>query len=387
MFLSPFISRVGDSLYLFGLNWFVVKATNSTTLLGIVQAVGGITLLCGDLFCGVLIDNYNRKLIFLGSEFISLLACFMFATIINPVDPAGWQLITLTCMLDVGLAFSFPAAKAIVPEVLQPSALQRFNAFTNTSLNIADVITPLIGGALLTLKWIDFRSFLLFNASSFTISFLLVLGMHYQPVARTQLRLTFWRSLQSGFKYVFKNATLTENVIVSGLANVLFAASHLVLPYIVKTEYQADAEKYSILLTAMAVGGILGGIRLTMAKRPANRRDNYRDLILGGVAMLIAGFVQTYSVLLVATLVYGFAMACFNIRAFTLTQDLTANEFLGRIFGIWFIALDGVQPFGSFIFGFLTDYTKNFTLAIIGISLLLAIFITNMVFGNRVHAS
>lgn len=373
LFLSPFISRVGDSLYLFGLNWFVVKATNSTALLGIVQAVGGLTLLCGDLFCGVLIDNYNRKQILLASELVSLLACFGFAMIINPVSPAGWQLIALTCMLDVGLAFSFPAAKAIVPEILAPQSLQRFNAFSNTALNLADVVTPLLGGVLLTLKWIDFRSFLLINGSSFTLSFILIASLRYQPVITQQAKLTFWASLKSGFSYVRANPTLIENVILSGLANVLFAAVRLVLPFVVDHYYQGNAQRYSYLLTGLAIGGILGGLRLTLAKRSANRADNYRDLILAAIAMLIAGSFQQYGILLVATLVYGFAMASFNIRAFTLTQDLTANEYLGRIFGIWFIALDGVQPFGSFVFGFLTDYTKNATLAIIGITLIVAI--------------
>lgn len=383
LFISPFISRVGDSLYLFGLNWFVVKATNSTALLGIVQAVGGLTLLIGDLFCGVLIDNYNRKQILLASEFVSLSACFGFSMVINPSLPAAWQLIALTCMLDVGLAFSFPAAKAIVPEMLAPGALQRFNAFSNTSLNIADVVTPLLGGVLMTFRWIDFRTFLLINGLSFTLSFLLIVTMPYQPVKKQENRLTFWASLQSGFNYVRQKKTLFENVILSGIANVLFAAVRLVLPFVVDHFYDGNAGRYSYLLTGLAVGGIIGGLRLTMARRAANRDDNYRDLMLAAVAMVVAGLVQNYVVLLVMTSLYGFAMASFNIRAFTLTQDLTENAFLGRIFGIWFIALDGVQPFGSFVFGFLTDYAKNLTFAIIGITLLITITLLRKFVGRR----
>ncbi|ANZ64179.1 MFS transporter permease [Secundilactobacillus paracollinoides] len=382
LFLSPFISRVGDSLYLFGLNWFVVKASGSTALLGIVQAVGGITLLCGDLFCGVLIDNYNRKRILVASEFICLLACFSFAVVIDPENPAAWQLIGLTCMLDVGVTFSFPAAKAIVPEILASSALQRFNAFSNTALNLADIVTPLLGGMLLTINWIDFRSFLLINGLSFTLSFMLLVGLKYETPAVTTNRLSFKTSLLSGFKYVGAHKTLIENVILSGFANVLFAAVKLVLPFVVNHFYQADPQKYSFLLTGLALGGILGGLRLTLVHRPATRNDNYRDLILAAWGLIVAGLVRQYWVLLAFAFVYGFAMASFNIRAFTMTQDMTENAYLGRIFGIWFIALDGFQPLGSFTFGFLTDYTKNLTFMIIGVVLLVGLLLIRLTMNH-----
>lgn len=40
LFFSPFVSRLGDALFIFGLNWFIVKATGHASLLGIVQGIG-----------------------------------------------------------------------------------------------------------------------------------------------------------------------------------------------------------------------------------------------------------------------------------------------------------------------------------------------------------
>ncbi|WP_288529650.1 MFS transporter [uncultured Secundilactobacillus sp.] len=255
LFLSPFISRVGDSLYLFALNWFVVKATGSTVILGIVEGFGGLVLVVGDLLCGVLVDNFNRKYILLASELVCLLSCFGFALIIDPENPATWQLLLLTAGLDTGIAFSFPAAKAIVPELLAPSALQRFNALSNTTLNLADIVTPLLGGLLLTINWIDFRTFLLLNGSSFLLSFGLLVSLKYQPKRVSDHRLSLLESLRSGFRYVFQHPVLVENVILSGFANVLFAAVRLVLPFVVAHFYGGDAQLYSYLLTGLALGG------------------------------------------------------------------------------------------------------------------------------------
>lgn len=377
LFLSPFISRMGDSLYIFGLNWFVVKATGTTSLLGMVQAFGGIVLLLGDFFCGVLIDNYNRKRILVASEFISLAACFSFAFIVNPNNPAPWQLLTLTGVLDVGLAFSLPAAKAIVPEVIHSKALQRFNALSNTTINLADVVAPLIGGLLLTIKWINFREFLAINGISFTISFLLFVFMPYKMQESTRERLSIFDSLASGFKYVLKSPLLIENVALSGVANVMYAAARLVLPYDVNHFYGGKSALYSILLSALAIGGILGGLRLTFESGRGQREKNYRDLIIASGMLMITGIFKFYPVLLVFALVYGFSMASFNIRAFTVTQDLTDNQYLGRIFGIWFIAIDGLQPIGSFVFGWATDYLHNWSFLAIGICLAIGIVAVN----------
>lgn len=386
LFLSPFISRVGDSLYLFALNWFVVKATGSTVILGIVEGFGGLVLVVGDLLCGVLVDNFNRKYILLASELVCLLSCFGFALIIDPENPATWQLLLLTAGLDTGIAFSFPAAKAIVPELLAPSALQRFNALSNTTLNLADIVTPLLGGLLLTINWIDFRTFLLLNGSSFLLSFGLLVSLKYQPKRVSDHRLSLLESLRSGFRYVFQHPVLVENVILSGFANVLFAAVRLVLPFVVAHFYGGDAQLYSYLLTGLALGGILGGLRLAVSHRPASRTANYQDLLVAAGAAIIAGIWQAYPVLLVFAVVYGYAMASFNIRAFTLTQDLTENQYLGRIFGIWFIALDGFQPIGSFGFGFLTDITQNATLTVIGLTLVAGLFGFHRFFSGSIKS-
>ena len=180
LLLAPFISRLGDALYLFGLNWFVVKATDNASLLGIIQAIGGVVLFFGDLLCGVVVDNLNRKWIVVSAELLSVLGCLGCAFWLNPQQITAAPLITLTILLDIGLAFSLPAAKAMIPELITLSGRQRFNAVSNTLIDLADICAPLLGGLLLALHWLDLRGFLLLNAGSFLLSFALYLSIRYQ---------------------------------------------------------------------------------------------------------------------------------------------------------------------------------------------------------------
>lgn len=43
--MSPFVSQLGLSVYLIGLNWLIVEATGTTKQLGIIQAVSGVAFI------------------------------------------------------------------------------------------------------------------------------------------------------------------------------------------------------------------------------------------------------------------------------------------------------------------------------------------------------
>lgn len=377
LLLAPFISRLGSTLYLFGLNWFVVQATGNAALLGIIQATGGVILFFGDLLCGVVIDNFNRKWVVVSAELLSVMGCLVCAWWLDPQHITAGPLITLTVILDVGLAFSLPAAKAMIPELITLAGRQRFNAVSNTLIDLADICAPLIGGGLLALHWLNLQGFLLLNGTSFLLSFLFYLSISYRRPQLSATRLGVKDSLLTGWRYVWQRPGLVETIVLGGLINVLYAAVRLVLPYNVNHLYGGDSTRYSYLLVILAVGGILGGLRLTLDKRPPRRQQNYLDLRLAAISLVVAGVWANYWVLLIVSGIFGFCYSCFEIRAITITQDLTAPDFLGRMFGILFLAIDAFQPVGSFVFGFVTDWLANETLVIIGGLLLMGLWLIN----------
>lgn len=100
--------------------------------------------MAGDLFAGPMVDKYNRKLIMLIADAVSFFACLVMAAIMDVNEPAFYQLVLLTCVIDIGLAFNFPAAKAIIPEIIRHDKLSIFNSWSNTGLTLADIVAPLI---------------------------------------------------------------------------------------------------------------------------------------------------------------------------------------------------------------------------------------------------
>ncbi|WP_243155047.1 MFS transporter [Oenococcus oeni] len=89
---------------------------------------------------------------------------------VNNEQPQICLLIIITFVLNLMLALNYPAAKAITPEVVIKIYLQKFNAISNTFFNLANMAAPLVGGALLAIKNIDFSEFLLINALSYIVA-------------------------------------------------------------------------------------------------------------------------------------------------------------------------------------------------------------------------
>ncbi|GEP19414.1 MFS transporter [Pediococcus argentinicus] len=362
LFLSPFVSRLGDELFIFGLNWFIVRATGHASLLGIVQGIGGVILVAGDLIAGPLVDRYNRKNIMLIADVISFLACILAAMTIDAKEPIFYQLVLLTTIMDIGLAFNFPAAKAIVPEVIAPGSLAKFNSLANSATMVSQILAPLLGGFLLTLKWIDFRSFLVVNAFSFLLSFIFTVVLSYQPEEKeNKNRLPIFESLKEGLGYIQKVPDLFRLIVFDGFFAAFAAGYGLLLPYEIDHYYNGNEKLYSYVLTCYAVGGLIGALALTLDKRDPKIHQNYVDAAALAILTFAAGLWVNYSLLLVTALLIGVFSSMYGIRMMTIVQQIVSTDYLGRVFSIWFLVFDSLFPISAFVFGFVADLLDHGT--------------------------
>uniref|UniRef100_UPI00403F8BBC MFS transporter n=1 Tax=Lentilactobacillus hilgardii TaxID=1588 RepID=UPI00403F8BBC len=372
LIFSPFASQLGSAIYLLGLNWLIVRMTGNTKLLGIIEGIGGIGFLLGDLLVGRLVDQYNRKVVLVGTDLMSALMCLVGGIIVDNQKPQIWLLLTITFVLNLMLAINFPAAKAIAPEIIDNAGLQRFNAIANMFFNFASVLAPLIGGVLLAIKSIEFNEFLMINAMSFVIAILLNLLISYQPTKRLadQEPQSILKSNLIGFAYVKKHPKLIMNLFSMAIFNFCFAGYLLAAPYISSHFFGGRSENYSLFLTIYAVGGLIGGIWLTLEKRIVSIRVIYYEELFYGTVLIICGTFLSFFTWILIALICGIVQARFFGSIATLIQNETDLEFLGRVFGLTYLCFDGIQPLGNFLFGFFISSWQHWTYVVIGIFLI-----------------
>ncbi len=380
---SPFASQLGSAIYVLGLNWLIVRATGNTKLLGLIEGLGGLAFFLGDFLVGVLVDQCNRKKVLIWTDIVSTLICFVGGFYVNNQQPQIWLLIIITFILNLMIALNYPAAKAITPEIVKKNQLQKFNAISNTFFNMANVGAPLIGGALLAIKGIDFSEFLIINALSYIVALCMNLLIPYKKrqVAKDNKKESVFASTLIGFKYVKNHPNLLMYMLAMGIFNFCYAGFLLAAPYIANHFFEGEATNYSVFLTVSAIGGLLGGLWLTFQKSEIQPQRIYCEQLFYGVVLIGCGMFLSLSTWLLIALVFGIFQARFFGSITTFIQDETDVAFLGRIFGLTFLFFDGVQPLGDFVFGFFVSSWKQWTYVILGV--LLVIFFSCLLFLNK----
>ncbi|WP_155286318.1 MFS transporter [Lacticaseibacillus zhaodongensis] len=373
LILSPFISQLGSAIFLLGLNWLLVKATGDTKLVGLVTGIGGIMYIVGDVVGASLVDHHDRKLVLIACDALAAAACLLGAWLITPANPQTWLLIFVTAVLDLMTAINYPAAKALTPDVIAPSALQSFNAIANTAFSMASVVAPMVGGLLLASKMLGFQGFMLVNAGSYFVAALLNASIKAPRFKPVQAKSHLIGDTISGLSFVFKSRQLTELMLALGAYNFCASGFLLTAPFIADQRFAGQPTAYSNFLLLSAVGGILGGILIATQKRAVSTLQLYLEQIVLALLLIYLGFHLTHPLWLAIAFISGFFDSQLFSSLSTLMQAVTPRPMLGRVIGLIFLVFDGVAPLSNMFFGQFIHAWNAHTYTVLGV-LLIVVF-------------
>ena len=369
--MSPFVSQLGLSVYLIGLNWLIVEATGTTKQLGIIQAVSGVAFIITDVFVGVLVDKYNPKILILLTNLLSALVNFGGAIFVNSNQPQTLLLIVTTFSLNIMLAINYPSVKALVPSVIKSNKIQRFNAISNTIYGFASILAPLICSVLLTLGKFSFNQFLLVNGLLFLFAALINNRIDSPKSYSINISGKFIENLIEGFQYIRRTRKLILLISAMGIFNLCYSGFILLIPYLAKNYFQSNVNIYSIALLLMSLGGLAGGVNLARQTKSINSSKIYLELVIFSLILLgVVSYFNQYTWLGMVA-VFGFVQAQLFGSIPTFIQKETDSKYLGRVFGLAFLAFDGAQPLGSLFFSNFIDSISYKTY--IGISIIMFI--------------
>lgn len=142
------VSRLGDSLYSIALAWWVLEKTGSAAAMGVVLICSTIPMLLLLLVGGVAVDRLPRVRLMLTSDLVrgALVALIAFLAFQDWLEL--WQLFVLSALFGVVRAFFYPAYTAIIPDLVPAEMLPSANSLRSTNLQMAQIIGPGIGAAI-----------------------------------------------------------------------------------------------------------------------------------------------------------------------------------------------------------------------------------------------
>ena len=323
------VNKIGNMLYDYGNSvWLASMGTIGQTVLGMYQISELVTSILINPFGGVISDRFSRRKILMVSDLVCGILCLAISFIRNDSWMIG-ALIVANIVQAIAFAFSRPANKAIITELVEKDELVLYNSRLELVLQVVSVSSPVL--SFLVLQFASLRITLVLDALSFFLAFgLVALLPKKEEKTMGEKKLTFkviFSDIKEGVHYILKQKEIFFLLVMASSVNFFFAAFNYLLPF--SNQLYGIQGAYATILTMGAIGSIVGA--LLASKIKASMEMLLFLLALTGLGVMIMGFTLPSYLTFSGNFVCELFMTMFNIHFFTQVQTKVEGEYLGRV--------------------------------------------------------
>ena len=323
------VNKIGNMLYDYGNSvWLASMGTIGQTVLGMYQISELVTSILINPFGGVISDRFSRRKILMTTDLVCGILCLAISFIRNDSWMIG-ALIGANIVQAIAFAFSRPANKAIITELVEKDELVLYNSRLELVMQVVSVSSPVL--SFLVLQFASLRITLVLDALSFFLAFgLVALLPKKEEKTMGEKKLTFkviFSDIKEGVHYILKQKEIFFLLVMASSVNFFFAAFNYLLPF--SNQLYGVQGAYATILTMGAIGSIVGA--LLASKIKASMEILLFLLALTGLGVMIMGFTLPSYLTFSGNFICELFMTIFNIHFFTQVQTKVEGEYLGRV--------------------------------------------------------
>ena len=323
------VNKIGNMLYDYGNSvWLASMGTIGQTVLGMYQISELVTSILVNPFGGVVSDRFSRRSILMVTDLVCGILCLAISFIRNDSWMIG-ALIFANIVQAIAFAFSRPANKAIITELVEKDELVLYNSRLELVMQVVSVSSPVL--SFLVLQFASLRITLVLDALSFFLAFgLVALLPKKEEKAMGEKKLTFkviFSDIKEGVHYIVKQKEIFFLLVMASSVNFFFAAFNYLLPF--SNQLYGIQGAYAAILTMGDIGSIVGA--LLASKIKASMEMLLFLLALTGLGVMIMDFTLPSYLTFSGNLICELFMTMFNIHFFTQVQTKVEGEYLGRV--------------------------------------------------------
>jgi predicted MFS family arabinose efflux permease len=350
LWAGAFLSSIGTWTQDVALSWLIHVRFVDPFYLGLRSFAQEVPLFTFMLVGGALADRVNRRSILLSSQVFQM-AMALLLGVLFAVDRLGMvAIVVIAVMTGLVQSQSAPTYQAVITSLVPRERIANAVALNSLQFNLSRAVGPVIAGILLA----QLGAGACFGANA--LSFVGVIAALWTislppPLPSSE---SLGRSLQAGLRHVFGDRLLRSATLLAFSASFLAFPLITYLPVFAGDVLRTGASGYSLLLTSVGVGAIVGAIG-TAQRGKAEGRGR---LMLAAYALFGAfttgAALSRWQWLSMAFLV---GSGLFLTTAFStlnsLVQELAPDALRGRVLSIFGLAFRGGGPVGSLVAGLL----------------------------------
>jgi MFS family permease len=350
LFLASLGSAIGTWLAFVALVVDVFDRTGSAAWVSALLVAEFAPLVAIGLLAGPLVDRLPRRRLLVATDVIRVVVF-----IIIPFATSALQIVILALVAGAATSLFRPAVYAGLPSLVEGNAeLPRANGLLQSAENATLTLGPLLGGLLVA--WAGPDPAYAVNAASFALSALLVVRIGKRFDAEPGASEGHWRDLAAGLSLAASSPALRTVVITWTTVMLGSGAIGVAEIVLAKDVFEAGDAGYGLLLSAMGlglvIGGVLAGSRLGEQVTGRAYAAAIALMAVGIGAAAAAPGVWTAAVLIVlAGVGNGAALVCNAV----IIQRGVPDRLLGRAFTLAMSVSYAALGVGMIAAGPLTD--------------------------------
>lgn len=354
LFFGQLISAFGTQMTAVVIPFQIFLITHSTLYTGLISGVEFIFIFFSSLLGGVLADRFEKRKILIWAEIgLSIVPLGLAVNSLSSA-PNIWIIFMLAALASFLGGIHRPALEALTPRLVSENEIAKISALAPMRHILTTILSPMIGGfAMVSIG--AFYTYI-FDAISFFISLLFLLGVNYKKLTDNEVGIqskSIVGEIIEGYRYIRSRKEIfcsyASDFIVMVLCNPVALYPALAAAF--------QQEKSVGMLYAFPS---LGAFLMTVTSRWTLSRKRYGVFIicsaaLWSLSLAFVGIVPSFNLILVGLLFAGFFDMVSGVFRMSLWNETIPESIRGRIAGFEMLSYMSGPLLGNALLGFLAD--------------------------------
>ena len=369
------LSNAGQWIQQITLSWLVYKLTGSGTMLGSINGLRSVASLGMIPVAGVLIDRLNRRTLMLMTNGWLFTITLSLGLVLLFGRPHTWYLFVFAFLGGLAQTIDQNNRQVVIFDLVPRAATPSAVSIIQTGWALMRSFGPGIGGFLIL--WVGPGGNFLVQAGAYALIALNIIQIKFPARKFEAVRNSPLQNIREGISYIARQRTTRTFMMMGFILPLFIIPIFTILPPIYAVDvFHGGPEVLGFLLSSVGVGGIAGGVVITLLGHVERRGlIQLASLFLTSLSLIGFAFSKTLPIALTFLALSGFFEMIFLTTNQTLLQLSIPDNLRGRVTSV--INLNAaLSPLGGLMAGVGSDLLggpKMITLALGGMGAVIAV--------------
>lgn len=367
-------SNLGDGVATVAYPWLASAITRDGFQLGLVVLATRLPWLVFSLPAGAITDRLDRRRLmvamdatrFLITLGVALVVLANQANLLSPAEVASAAdprvsnsglllglLIVAAFLLGMAEVLRDNSAQTILPAIVEEADLERANGrMWGAEMIMNSFVGPpvagfLIAGSLALPFFVDGGTFAVAAGLVFLIG-----GRFRSTEVADQPRRAIRTEIAEGFGWLWRHPLFRPMALILGGLNAVMTMALATYVLFVQEILELEATAFGVLLTAGAVGGVIGSVAASAVTARIGKGPALFLTLLGqAITLTVTGLTSSAVLVWTMFVVSSFLAVLWNVITVSLRQRVIPDRILGRVNSVYRFFGWGMMSIGAFLGG------------------------------------